>query len=422
MPAIPEFWFDWSSLFTFSGILATVFAIGLAASQYRMLGRPLSLRWLILLLVCIGVIMAEQVLRNSSLIGHFPRFLFMGSPFLFLYLPLILFYNYAVLHKDIRHLFHLLLPIAMLAVMIPTYRIEGAQKLDMYFNQSTGDPIWIIGVYLLYCGYYLVRIFRANRLLRKALKDESASDKIEYFALANSIISKTSLLALIFPVSLLLQYLPLAPHAYYFGQKLLFTVFSASGHLLLFSLLLNKDSLSFGLNQVTETPGPAPSEPDLLPAAAALEPQPAEPWVSRPEKPAETLERPPVKLPEDLEAKKREIYAAMETGRYFMQPDLTLNFLATELGLSRTALSAIINQGFGQNFYDFVNTFRIQAAEEMLRQGAHQKFTMDHIAQASGFSNYTSFYRIFKRFRNQTPSDFLKSLKGQLFFFTQDSG
>jgi hypothetical protein len=99
-----------------------------------MLGRPMSLRWLILLLVCIGVILAELVLRNSSMIGHFPRFLFIGSPFLFLYFQLILFYNYAVLNKTIHYGFHLLLPVAILALMILTYRMEDSQKLDLFYQ------------------------------------------------------------------------------------------------------------------------------------------------------------------------------------------------------------------------------------------------------------------------------------------------
>src|SRR5688572_9958749 len=301
MPVIPEFWFDWSSLFIFSGILATVFAAGLAAAQYRMSGKPASLRWLILLLGCIGIILAEQILRNSSLIGHLPRLLFIASPFLFLYLPFILFYSYAVLYKRIRHIIHLLLPVGMLVVMIPTYRMESSQKLEMYFNRSSSDPVWIILVYLLYSGYYLTRIFRANRLLRKKLKDESASDKIEYFALANSIISRTSLLALIFPVSLLLQYFPMPADVYYFGQKLLYTIFSASGPLLLFSLLLNKESLNFGLNQTKESPESTTSGSETPKVCVAPELQNAASSLSTPEVSGEATESSLVKFPDNLE-------------------------------------------------------------------------------------------------------------------------
>src|SRR5688572_15784120 len=163
MPVIPEFWFDWSSLFIFSGILATVFAAVLAAAQYRMSGKPASLRWLILLLGCIGIILAEQILRNSSLIGHLPRLLFIASPFLFLYLPLILFYSYAVLHMRLRHVIHLLLPVGILVVRIPTFRMESSRTLEGYFDRRSSDPVRIILLYLLYCGYYRFRSFRANR-------------------------------------------------------------------------------------------------------------------------------------------------------------------------------------------------------------------------------------------------------------------
>jgi hypothetical protein len=200
----------------------------------------------------------------------------------------------------------------------------------------------------------LVCILRANRLLRTELKNESASDKIVYFAMAHSIISKVSLLALVFPVSLLLQYFPLPPAVYSFCQKLLNTIYSAAGHLLLFSLLLNKDNLLFGLRREEEALGSEHSIAEIPVLPAAAEPAPAAPAAPEPEASAEVLEPQPAKLSADVEEKKREVYAAMETGKYYLQPDLTLNYLAAELSWSRTNLSFVINKGVcRQNKVDF---------------------------------------------------------------------
>ncbi len=378
MPAAPEFWYDWSSLFLFGGLLNVALAIYFTSVQYRMLAKPLALLWLFLLLICLFVILLEQLVRNSSLIGHIPGFLFISSPLLFLYLPLILFYHYAILQERIVYAYHLLLPFASLAVMIPTYLMPGPQKLDMFFDRNISDPLWIISVYLLYCTYYLFRIFYANKLLRKRVKNESANDKIEYYTLANNIISKVGVFALIFPLSLLMQYVPVPVSIYSFSQKLLFVGFSISGHLILFSLLLHRNSLGYTL----------------------------------PDKVSPTVEQ-NVEPSIDLLAKKQELVTAMSTQKYYLKKGLTLNFLAQELGWSRTSLSFIINNGFGQNFYDFINSFRIEAVEALLRQEAHQKFSLDHIVMECGFSNYTSFYRIFKRIRHQTPSAFIKALNKQ---------
>ena len=83
--------------------------------------------------------------------------------------------------------------------------------------------------------------------------------------------------------------------------------------------------------------------------------------------------------------------------------------LAEELGVSGKALSQIINQGFDQNFYDFINTFRCEEVKTIL-QGPDKKMTIIEAMFQAGFNSKSSFNKEFKKLTGQTPSEFKKSL------------
>jgi AraC-like DNA-binding protein len=97
--------------------------------------------------------------------------------------------------------------------------------------------------------------------------------------------------------------------------------------------------------------------------------------------------------------------------KYYKKNDLSLEDLASELNINSNYLSQIINEKEGKSFYDFVNSFRLEAFKQMIKDQQHEQFTLLALAFECGFNSKSSFNRYFKKQTGQTPSEFVKTLK-----------
>ena len=99
----------------------------------------------------------------------------------------------------------------------------------------------------------------------------------------------------------------------------------------------------------------------------------------------------------------------MKEQKPFLNPNLTLNDLASALGISTHHLSEVLNQEAGKNFYNYINQYRIELVIEKLKQQDNNKIL--DLAFDSGFSSKSTFNAVFKLFVGQTPTQFKKSLQ-----------
>ncbi|QCX02328.1 AraC family transcriptional regulator [Aggregatimonas sangjinii] len=99
----------------------------------------------------------------------------------------------------------------------------------------------------------------------------------------------------------------------------------------------------------------------------------------------------------------------MEEEKPYLNPELDLSDLAKAAKLTRGQLSEIINSGFGQNFNDFVNGYRVEAFKNMLSDNKHQQLSILGIAYECGFNSKATFNRVFKKITHSSPSEFLKT-------------
>ncbi len=111
----------------------------------------------------------------------------------------------------------------------------------------------------------------------------------------------------------------------------------------------------------------------------------------------------------------RRLRQFMETKKTYTKNDLTLNELAEHLAIPAHHLSQIINDRLRQNFYDFVNNYRVEEAKKRLLDPAYQHLTILAIAYEVGFSSKSVFNAAFKRHANMTPSQFKKMAAEQTF-------
>ena len=119
----------------------------------------------------------------------------------------------------------------------------------------------------------------------------------------------------------------------------------------------------------------------------------------------------PARINEIVVARKEPISKLFHEEKIFLDPELNLTQLSEKVALNRNEVSEIINTGFGMNFNDFVNTFRIEEFKKRLQGGDHQQFSLVGLAFECGFNSKATFNRVFKKAMKLTPSEYVQSLK-----------
>jgi AraC-like DNA-binding protein len=106
----------------------------------------------------------------------------------------------------------------------------------------------------------------------------------------------------------------------------------------------------------------------------------------------------------------RKIQQVITTEHAFLNSDLTLDELAERTNIPAKKLSQFINEHYKQNFFDFVNSYRINEAKRILTESKDPKLTVLEVMYQSGFNSKSSFNTLFKKKTGQTPSEFRKGL------------
>ena len=98
----------------------------------------------------------------------------------------------------------------------------------------------------------------------------------------------------------------------------------------------------------------------------------------------------------------------VENQRY-LDPNFQLERLATEVAMSPSHLSKLINAYSDSNFSDFINSFRVSRSKILLKDLTFSNYTIVAIGLECGFNSRSTFYSAFKKFTTQTPSEFKSS-------------
>jgi AraC-like DNA-binding protein len=114
---------------------------------------------------------------------------------------------------------------------------------------------------------------------------------------------------------------------------------------------------------------------------------------------------PPAALPLELEPWRDKLLRLMADEQPWLEPELTLAELAHRLRTHPALLSRVINAGCGQNFNDFVNTYRVQEARRKLADPRFAHYSLVGVALESGFNSKSTFNRVFKKLLGQAPSE-----------------
>jgi len=100
----------------------------------------------------------------------------------------------------------------------------------------------------------------------------------------------------------------------------------------------------------------------------------------------------------------------LDQKKLYLDPLLTLHKLARQLSISDKQLSQVINERTGNNFNDFINKYRIEEAQNLIRSNNDQQPNILTIAYEVGFNSKSTFNTAFKKFTNSTPSEYRQRL------------
>ncbi|MBD3291142.1 helix-turn-helix domain-containing protein [candidate division KSB1 bacterium] len=100
----------------------------------------------------------------------------------------------------------------------------------------------------------------------------------------------------------------------------------------------------------------------------------------------------------------------METKKPFTDSNLKLNQLAKMISTTPNYLSQVINEERQQNFFDFVNWYRIEEAKKLIKDASDQQSTLLSIAYEVGFNSKSAFNTSFKKHTQRTPSQYRKDI------------
>lgn len=91
--------------------------------------------------------------------------------------------------------------------------------------------------------------------------------------------------------------------------------------------------------------------------------------------------------------------------KMYKDPDLDVHMLAEAMGMSRSLLNEKIQNTLGLSIAQFIRTYRLNVAKEMISNGTNTDMNISEIAYEVGFNDPKYFTRCFTKEFNATPSD-----------------
>ena len=101
------------------------------------------------------------------------------------------------------------------------------------------------------------------------------------------------------------------------------------------------------------------------------------------------------------------IRAYMEHEKAYANADLKLKTIADELHLSPSKLSQVFNLYLNENYYDFVNRYRLDEFKRLIEAGEHKRITITALSEQCGFRR-SNFYATFRKVEGMSPAEYLK--------------
>jgi len=101
----------------------------------------------------------------------------------------------------------------------------------------------------------------------------------------------------------------------------------------------------------------------------------------------------------------------MSAQKPYLEQEIKLGSLAKEMNMPRHELSRVINHGFGKNFFDFINEYRVQEFIRLRKEQKNNHLNTLELAFQSGFNSKSAFNRAFRKKTGKSPRSFFAEEK-----------
>lgn len=364
-------------------------------------------KWLVLLIGFASLMMFIRVISNFRDVANampklllVPNFiLFTYAPLLYLYIQRLLFQKQFTIKDSWRHF----IPFGIQILIFLPYFFLESKKFQL---KVVNDELDLILVYAITCGFALIFNVVYLNLSRKAINiykgiyinQTAYHQNINYLSAVQVIQAICIILGFFTAVLFCVQFFGHQNIAEITEKSLNFIwiVFSMLGYFLGYYAIhqpeifkLSSEDLPFELEKSIETPK---IEENIQIANLNT-------------KGKTTL------ADENIEQYKEMLTRYFEDDRPYINPNLSLNDLSSHLKIPSHIISKVINDGFDKNFFDFVNSYRIEEFKNRINDVKYRNYTLLSIAFDVGFNSKTAFNRSFKKITNQTPSEYYYSRK-----------
>ena len=348
-------------------------------------GKKLSNRILGIFFIWLAINLSDGLLSYYGFYEKFPQLAHVEDGFAFLLGPLLYFYTRSMVYNDFaltsRHLFHLF-PFLFVTLTFQVYyhlQTEDYQKLIQQAIAAQNLPpgfYFSIGVVFIHIGIYLFLSFQEISVYRQRIRDQfSAVGKINLDWLVFMMAS----VGVILVISIAQTFLPIVGLKDYF-QSLFIIPF-------LFLFFFTNAVVWKGLKQ-----------PEIF-SGIDFDPQFGKKYQGSSLSSYES------------EQIREKLIKLIELEKVYLDPELSLDQLADRLTVSSKKLSQVINESFDQNFFDFINSYRIEEAKRILQESTDSKLTVLEVMYQCGFNSKSSFNTLFKKKTGVTPSAFRKRVE-----------
>lgn len=324
-------------------------------------------------------------------VGMFPHLLAADFPLPLIHGPCLYLYTQALTTHTLsfkRSLLHFVPALAVVLYLIPFFLLSTAEKLYIFENKGKGYEVFslvrIIAIYISGILYFSLSTF-ALRKYQRAITDQFSD--IERINLR------------------WLQYL-----IYWIGVIWLLVILGNDDSIFLATVFFILFVGFFGIRQVGIFHAPLPersAETGLTPIKPVINEGPV--FTNTDSEGLSTEKRKYQKSGLSVEAAEvlhHTMLEVMHREKLYCRSELSLAELATRLQTQPNYLSQVINEREGKNFFDFINTLRIEEFKRLAALPENRKYTLMGLAQQCGFNSKSSFNRYFKKITGYSPSEY----------------
>lgn len=334
--------------------------------------------------ICLNL--TDSFLLLKQVYFQFPAFALWGSSLLLLCGPFIFLYTHSVIYKKFelskKKFVHFIPFIISFGISELSYLAAGAsmqiQILHKIMERQLPLPVYIGSsiIYVHFFAYLFVSLRSVKQYEIAAANQFSESKKITlgwlkttiWFFLALMIVSAVNSY-LSFQSRENIYFIVLSLMIFLLLLFIIFVLFKALHNPQIFSGWDEKQ-----IEEATQAPKLAPLQPD-----------------------------------EEKQKILQKLQQHMQAAKPFLEPELTLDELANQLSVKSKLLSQTINELLQQNFFEFINSYRIEEAKRLLNNPKDKKITVLEVMYEVGFNSKSSFNTLFKKATGVTPSEFKKN-------------